>query len=1038
MKQRVLSVILTMCLFLALSISNISPIAAAYESTSYPLFFAKTITVNGKNYSSADNNIDSNTIKNNLSAQIDSSFEEKNNYSIGSNSFRLSTGLFAKGSINLSANEIIISAPLVAKNDITLSASKIIIADNAFVMSQEGSVNLYCSTANVKGVVFAGNKVNCSGSNITFGDGVFGQSIVINGSNVSCKKSSCSSLAFSKANNLVRLSGYTSDDRLVVSCDSTFNISFIDVYGRKDYSESFEFISRQSSDSFDINKGSELYDNYAVVAYNDYGYNCKSEVLSIKEENDIIFIWRGADSDNDGVTDGAECWFTKTDPFCSNEFSFDDYLVVLSTDSSTACWNPVLQHMVYECNLTERREYEYNQNGYLVKSTLLYSDGSTKECQYEVDSDGSIEALWLQGTRYSVVKDGNVIRYYINEQQVKQVTSDENSKVTKHSDGTQTKISCVNGKTVLEEANTSFTLYYNEYGILSKVCDPLGTSLVQFIYDEYGRIVSVASNMYSIEYTFDQSNYAANYTFGDTQKTLQLICSGGYDKGDIVTLTDGSTGGIYEQLTKAGSISKYDQFGRPTHFTIGNRKHTVQYSSNGYIISDSIESIDTGITETKKYKYDAMGNILSITTLSSSGTSQITYGYESNVWADILTSYNGNPITYNSVGLPSHYRDGLDLSWRNGRLFSVSSGSNTINYEYDYTSKRSQKSVNGISTRYIYEGNDLIAEIIDQTPLYYTYDGNFDLIGFEWQGNQYYYQYSVFGDVIAIVDKNGTVICNYEYDLWGELLDIDGDETIALLNPIRYRGYYYDSETGFYYLHSRYYDPTTHRFLSFDDLESFFYESPEDSDGLYVYCKNCPTAYVDPSGCLAQKFTNTIISISEFESESKSIAKEINSYFSDKGKESSTTVLVYNGTFESFKTKWNAVDQSSNADHYVVIDSHGNSNGITGTVLEDIRTLKRISCNTLVLLGCDCGHYDSCYNNAAYEFCKKVTGAVIASDGTVSSSYFALNPFDTRFKSKGDKGWLKYKQQYYTQYAYNVSVTILEVYRETIYQLMMH
>ena len=35
-------------------------------------------------------------------------------------------------------------------------------------------------------------------------------------------------------------------------------------------------------------------------------------------------------------------------------------------------------------------------------------------------------------------------------------------------------------------------------------------------------------------------------------------------------------------------------------------------------------------------------------------------------------------------------------------------------------------------------------------------------------------------------------------------------------NPLRYRGYIYDTETGFYYLQSRYYDPANHRFINAD------------------------------------------------------------------------------------------------------------------------------------------------------------------------------------------------------------------------------
>lgn len=62
------------------------------------------------------------------------------------------------------------------------------------------------------------------------------------------------------------------------------------------------------------------------------------------------------------------------------------------------------------------------------------------------------------------------------------------------------------------------------------------------------------------------------------------------------------------------------------------------------------------------------------------------------------------------------------------------------------------------------------------------------------------------GDVMGIADANGNEIAAYTYDDWGKAIEITGNE-IANLNPIRYRGYYYDSETGYYYLQSRYYNP---------------------------------------------------------------------------------------------------------------------------------------------------------------------------------------------------------------------------------------
>ena len=92
----------------------------------------------------------------------------------------------------------------------------------------------------------------------------------------------------------------------------------------------------------------------------------------------------------------------------------------------------------------------------------------------------------------------------------------------------------------------------------------------------------------------------------------------------------------------------------------------------------------------------------------------------------------------------------------------------------------------------------------------------------------------------------------YKYDAWGNHAILDGNGNnvtsgIGVLNPFRYRGYYYDTETNLYYLQTRYYDPEAGRFISRDSIE---YAAPESINGLnlYAYCGNNPVMNVDPTG----------------------------------------------------------------------------------------------------------------------------------------------------------------------------------------------
>ncbi len=108
----------------------------------------------------------------------------------------------------------------------------------------------------------------------------------------------------------------------------------------------------------------------------------------------------------------------------------------------------------------------------------------------------------------------------------------------------------------------------------------------------------------------------------------------------------------------------------------------------------------------------------------------------------------------------------------------------------------------------------------------------------------------------AFLDNTGTVVVNYVYDAWGNhaVVDVNGNDItatdhIGVLNPFRYRGYYYDVETGLYYLQTRYYDPELCRFISQDSVD---YADPEKINGLnlYAYCYNNPVMYIDSTGHL--------------------------------------------------------------------------------------------------------------------------------------------------------------------------------------------
>ena len=186
------------------------------------------------------------------------------------------------------------------------------------------------------------------------------------------------------------------------------------------------------------------------------------------------------------------------------------------------------------------------------------------------------------------------------------------------------------------------------------------------------------------------------------------------------------------------------------------------------------------------------------------------------------------------------------------------SGSKTVDIQYDGKGIRVAKtrkigtSVTTNST-YIYDnGGKLRTEIEGNTTRNYIY-GQDGIVGYEENNEHFMYRKNIFGDVTAIY-KGATKVAEYKYDAWGNCTIILNTSGYGSRNPFRYRGYYFDSDLGMYYLTTRYYDPKTGRFINADSIE---YLKPDAINGLnlYVYCKNNPLRYVDPTGQLEKIIT---------------------------------------------------------------------------------------------------------------------------------------------------------------------------------------
>ncbi len=227
------------------------------------------------------------------------------------------------------------------------------------------------------------------------------------------------------------------------------------------------------------------------------------------------------------------------------------------------------------------------------------------------------------------------------------------------------------------------------------------------------------------------------------------------------------------------------------------------------------------------------------------------YTYGDSTWKDLLTGYNGATLTYDTIG--NLTSDGTwSYTWQHGRqLAGMSNGTKSLTFAYNADGKRVAKTyVNGEDTtevQYYYAGNQLAKMTRGDKSLAFTYDslGPRSVV---YNGSNYYYLRNAQGDVLGIVNAYGVVVASYTYDAWGNVLSVTGSMsgTLGTLNPLRYRGYVYDTETKLYYLNSRYYNPATGRFINAD----IFVSTGQGVLGsnMFAYCGNNPVMGYDPSG----------------------------------------------------------------------------------------------------------------------------------------------------------------------------------------------
>jgi len=500
---------------------------------------------------------------------------------------------------------------------------------------------------------------------------------------------------------------------------------------------------------------------------------------------------------------------------------------------------------------------DYNSGAWTL-AQQLYGNGLWWKYDYDAQTDDLLR-------RYTNLSDTGGIGYAYTYDSRGQI-----SKIEKKS------LTLENGAITGESLLTAEYYGYDAMDRLTRIVVTDGTNLISDIawsYDADQNVTAITTRVNNngalrtdtYAYSYDDDHRPTNTTYGSVSESITYD---GYSRvtgktvqnsGNTVLSTSYAYRDIDAEHTTTQVSSLTNTFGGNT------LSHSYTYDANGNILSDGsttyaydslnqlVWEYNTAAGKAWNYAYDLGGNILSKTEYDyadgqTSNPVTVSYTYGDAVWRDLLTAYNGEAITYDGIGNPTNYR-GWGMTWQGGRqLASMQKDGTTLSFSYNDAGLRTEKTVNGSTRRYIWNSSQLMADVGASDAFYFHYSSGGELIGYTYKTAEAETECILVknqqGDVEKVISADGTILASYTYDAWGNTLTADG--TLAAANPIRYRGYYFDTETSLYYLQSRYYDPAVGRFVNGDSLLNG--KAGTIGFNLFSYCGNNPLKHVDPSG----------------------------------------------------------------------------------------------------------------------------------------------------------------------------------------------
>lgn len=495
--------------------------------------------------------------------------------------------------------------------------------------------------------------------------------------------------------------------------------------------------------------------------------------------------------------------------------------------------------------------YIYNENGV---DSVEHND---IRYEYNYDSRGQVKDISINGEsmvsvqwendRKCIQTMANGFRYIIDYNEINQMTRVSSDKEILYEWMYSEKKPYYLLKAIDHVNDLEYSYQYDAQGEVSEVFCSNGTSCV----------IDNGVTEWGVETTFQDGKEQESYQILDDDYV--------YRNGAVKTLSNDLSKVLYldtkkisysQVLTNTKNEKVIEQNGSVWKYVYNeqgllqeiwkNNELSCKYEYNN--IHELIRE-DSLLTEkTIRYYYDGGGNLQKAvayaldldeeTARLANGIVESKYGYDE-TFPDRLTSFQGKEIQYDEMGNPLVYWNGYQFSWTQGqKLEKIFDADKQYSYSYDMEGYRMSKTVDGVRTCFTYQNGILNMEKSSKNEIRYHYDAKGELVYFEYADKQFFYELDDYKTVVGILDDKGNRLVSYEYDAWGKIVQILGNRKLAKLNPFRYRSYYYDEESGFYYLHNRYYDPVVRRMLNMDQYTDTQFGML--SHNMYAYCENTP------------------------------------------------------------------------------------------------------------------------------------------------------------------------------------------------------